>query len=87
MTDEISIQEARRIALAAQGFHRARPKSVKSADVAGVIRRLGLVQLDFVNVIGPAHYQVIFSRLGKYDRKLLDNLLYRSGEFTEQWVP
>jgi uncharacterized protein len=83
---EISIEEARRVALAAQGFDRPRPASVDSRGIADVIRRLGLVQLDFVNVVGPAHYQVIFSRLGKYDRKLLDDLIYRSGEFTEQWA-
>jgi uncharacterized protein YcaQ len=82
----ISIAEARRIALVAQGFDRPRLKSVKAADIAALIRRLGLVQLDFVNVIGPAHYQVIFSRLGKYNRKLLDDLIYRSSEFTEQWA-
>jgi uncharacterized protein YcaQ len=82
----ISIAEARRIALAAQGFDRPRPKSVKIADIAALIRRLGLVQLDFVNVTGPAHYQVVFSRLGNYNRKLLDDLIYRSGEFTEQWA-
>jgi len=82
----ISIAEARRIALAAQGFDRPRPKSVRIAEIAALIRRLGLVQLDFVNVIGPAHYQVIFSRLGSYNRKLLDHLVYRSGEFTEQWA-
>ena len=82
----LSISEARRVALAAQGFHLPRPRAVTSAAIAAVIRRLGLVQLDFVNVIGPAHYQVIFSRLGKYDRKLLDDLVYRSGEFTEQWA-
>jgi uncharacterized protein YcaQ len=84
--ESISLQEARRIALGAQGFDQPRPTSVAKADVAAVIRRLGLVQLDFVNVTGPAHYQVIFSRLGKYDRKLLDDLVYRSGEFTEQWA-
>jgi len=59
---------------------------VGPAQIAGVIRKLGLVQLDFVNVVGPAHYQVIFSRLGPYNRKLLDDLIYRSGEFTEQWA-
>src|SRR5260221_10826123 len=86
MADTISLSEARRLALSAQGFHRPRPARVSSAHVATVIRRLGLVQLDFVNVIGPAHYHVIYSRLGHYDRKLFDRVGYRSGEFTEQWA-
>jgi uncharacterized protein YcaQ len=51
-----------------------------------VIVRLGLLQLDFVNVVCPAHYQVLFSRLGPYDTSLLDRLAYRRRELTEQWA-
>lgn len=82
----LSLSEARRIALAAQGFHRPRPARVRAADVEAVIRRLGLLQIDFVNVLTPAHYQVPFSRLGVYDRALLDTVVYGSGKFTEQWA-
>jgi len=78
--------EARRLALAAQGFDRPRPARVTIRDLARVIRRLALVQLDYVNVLVPSHYQVPFSRLGPYDRTLLDRLVYRSGEFTEHWA-
>src|SRR5579863_6745366 len=60
----LSLGEARRIAITAQGLDRPRPRRVGPAQIAAVIRKLGLVQLDFVNVVGPAHYQVIFSRLG-----------------------
>jgi uncharacterized protein YcaQ len=45
-----------------------------------------LLQIDCVNVLVPAHYQVLFSRLGPYDRRLLDDLVYRRREFTEQWA-
>jgi uncharacterized protein YcaQ len=83
----LSIDAARRIALAAQGFDRPRPAGRPDArHVRRVIRRLGLLQLDFVTVVGPAHYQVLFSRLGPYDRGLLDDLAYRRREFTEQWA-
>lgn len=83
----LSLDEARRLALAAQGFDRPRPAGRPDARlVRGVIRRLGLLQLDFVTVVGPAHYQVLFSRLGPYDRALLDDLAYRRREFTEQWA-
>ena len=86
-TPDFSLSEARRIALGAQGFDRPRPKRAPGLrDVARVIRRLGLLQIDFVNVLAPAHYQVPFSRLGPYKRAHLDDLVYRGREFTEQWA-
>ena len=83
---QLALAEARRIALAAQGFDRPRPARVTIRDLARTIRRLGLVQLDYVNVLAPSHYQVPFSRLGRYDRSQLDRLVYGSGEFTEHWA-
>jgi len=84
--DSISLGEARRIALAAQGFDRSRPASVNAAHLRRIIRQVGLLQIDSVNVLLPAHYQVPFSRLGPYDRSRLDALIYRDREFTEQWA-
>ena len=81
-----SLSEARRIALAAQGFDRRRPARVTLRDLRRVIHQLGLLQIDYVNVLGPAHYHVPFSRLGPYPRALLDELIYRRREFTEQWA-
>ena len=83
---QLSLPQARAIALAAQGFDRPRPRRATIRDVARTIRRLALVQLDYVNVVVPSHYQVLFSRLGPYDRSLLDKLVYGSGEFTEHWA-
>ncbi len=85
--DSLSIDEARRIALAAQGFDQGRPKArVDIRHLRAVISRLGLLQIDYVNVLVPAHYQVPFSRLGPYERSSLDTLVYKKGEFTEQWA-
>lgn len=85
--DEISFGEARRLALGAQGFDRPRPRGpVGLAHLRRTIRQLGLIQIDYVNVLVPAHYQVLFSRLGPYDRSLLDSLVYRRREFTEHWA-
>jgi uncharacterized protein len=50
------------------------------------MRVLGLLQLDFVNVLLPAQYLVAWSRLGSYDRECFDRYLYRSGLYTEQWA-
>ena len=84
--DELSSSEARRVALGAQGFHRERPGKVDSRHVRRLIHDLGLVQIDFVNVLIPAQYQVLFSRLGPYRRSILDDLVYRRREFTEQFA-
>ena len=84
--DSLSIGEARRIALAAQGFDRPRPTTVNAGHLRRVIRQVGLLQIDSVSVLLPAHYQVPFSRLGAYDRARLDALIYRDREFTEQWA-
>jgi uncharacterized protein YcaQ len=85
--ETFSRSEARRIALAAQGFDRPRPKGPLTVrHLRGVIGQLGLLQLDFVNVLIPAHYQIPFSRLGPYRPALLEELVYRRREFTEQWA-
>jgi uncharacterized protein YcaQ len=85
--DSLSIDEARRIALEAQGFTRSRPRGpVSISHLRRVIHRLGLLQLDYVNVLVPAHYLVLFSRLGPYPRRSLDELVYQKREFTEQWA-
>jgi uncharacterized protein len=84
---DLSLPEARRIALAAQGFDRPRPRGpITTQHLRRTILQLGLLQIDFVNVLVPAHYQVPFSRLGPYDRSRLDDLVYARREFTEQWA-
>jgi len=50
------------------------------------MRQLGVVQIDFVNVLIPAHYVTAFSRLGPYDRAMFDRLVYEHREFIEQWA-
>src|ERR1700676_5564675 len=84
---DLSLAEARRIALAAQGFDRPRPRGpITTQHLRRTIQQLGLLQIDFVNVLVPAHYQVPFSRLGPYDRSRLDKLVYARRELTEQWA-
>ena len=82
----LSIAEARQLALAAQGFGEPRPRKPGLRHLAALIRRLGLLQLDFVNVLVPSHYLVPFSRLGPYNRAALDRVVYGGGDFTEQWA-
>jgi uncharacterized protein YcaQ len=83
----LSIAEARRVAIAAQLLHKPRPAGVvDQRHIRRVINTLGLLQLDFVNVLIPAHYLVVFSRLGPYERNRFHKLVYGSREFTEQWA-
>ena len=82
----LAIADARRIALTAQGFGAPRARKPGPRHLAAVIRRLGLLQLDFVNVLVPSHYLVPFSRLGPYNRAALDRVVYGGREFTEQWA-
>src|SRR6185437_11397561 len=59
----------------AQGFDKprpARPPGIR--QISAVVGRLGLLQLDSVNVFSRAHYMPVFSRLGPYDRSLLDRI-------------
>jgi len=85
--NQLSIGEARRIALAAQGFDKSRPAgSPNQGHIRRVINALGLLQLDFVNVLVPAHYLVLFSRLGPYDRRRMHKLVYQGRDFIEHWA-
>lgn len=84
--ERLSLPAARRVALAAQGFGRRRPAGrVHAGHLGRLVERLGLLQLDFVNVLVPSHYLVPFSRLGPYDRAALDRLA-AGRRFTEQWA-
>lgn len=83
----LSIAEARRIALAAQGFDKERPQGrTDSRHLRRVIKSLQLLQLDYVNVLMPAHFLVLWSRLGSYNRNRFERFIYGNGEYTEQWA-
>lgn len=79
--------EARRIALGAQGFAGERPRArAGPRQFAAVIQRLGLVQLDSVNVCVRSHYMPFYARLGGYDREHLDRWLNTGGRHFEYWA-
>jgi uncharacterized protein len=72
----LSLAEARRIALAAQQFGAAKAPLKTSTSFAQVVRGLGVVQIDSVNVLVRSHYLPAFSRRGNYSRTLLDRAAY-----------
>ncbi len=86
MTD-LSRDEARRIAVAAQGFADPRPAGrVDIRHLRRILRRVGLLQIDSVNVLVRSHYLPLFSRLGPYPVSLLDDAVYRRRELFETWA-
>ena len=83
----VSAAQARRIALAAQGFGRARTVEPGTRQLNSTIDRLGLLQLDSVNVFERSHYLPLFARLGAYDKSELDRLTFgRKSRFVEYWA-
>ena len=88
MKDALSAAEARRIALAAQGFGGPRPGlDTTKRQLTRLIERLGVVQIDSVNVVSRTHYLPAFSRLGAYPRAMLEELAWaRKRPLFEYWA-
>jgi uncharacterized protein len=83
---DISLGEARRIALAAQGFADSLPKTKGTKrHLHRVIGRTGVLQLDSVNIVARPQYVVPFSRIGKYAQDLLDEVAYHDRAWFEYW--
>jgi len=74
-----------RLMLAAQGIDRAPRRRATKADVLEVIRRMGALQIDTINVVARSPYLVLWSRLGAYDPEWLDELL-AEGRLFEYWA-
>ena len=78
MTEKLTNGQARRIALAAQGFTVARPSAVPDArHLRRVLSRTQLLQMDSIYVLERAHYLPAYSRLGAYRHEIVDRAAYR----------
>ncbi|WP_309073035.1 DNA glycosylase AlkZ-like family protein [Paenarthrobacter sp.] len=88
MTASLSLSQARRIALAAQGLAKVRPVGpVTSRAVGRTFAQLQLVQIDSVNVVARSHYLPFFSRLGNYDPLILNSMASRNPrKMMEYWA-
>jgi uncharacterized protein len=85
--ERISLATARRIALAAQGFAEKRPAPM-AADrrhARKVVNRLGIIQVDSVNVLARSQELPMFARLGPHKRDLIPSLI-AGGELFEYWA-
>jgi uncharacterized protein len=89
--DRLSLAQARRLAIGAQGLSGtgSSPKRpVASADrrhLRRVLEHTGLFQIDSVNVLARAHYLPAYSRLGPYDADLIDKMAFKHRELFEYW--
>ncbi len=81
----LSLGEARRAALAAQGLGVPKPEAATKRHLLATVQRLGLLQIDSVNVLVRAHYFPPFSRIGPYPTEWLDDLAYRKRRLFEYW--
>jgi uncharacterized protein YcaQ len=84
MRTALSLAEARRLAVASQGFG-PRPATASITHVRKLAQRIHAYQIDSVNVLVRAHYVPAFARVGPYPMDALDTLAYRKRELFEYW--
>ncbi|GDX18933.1 hypothetical protein LBMAG06_10620 [Actinomycetes bacterium] len=83
--DSLSIKDARALALAAQGFDSPRTKTKSTtADAVALIKKLGVIQIDSVNVLVRSQELPLFSRLGDHDRNAIPKATSQ-GKIFEYW--
>ena len=83
--DSLSIKDARALALAAQGFDSPRTKTKSTtADAVAIIKKLGVIQIDSVNVLVRSQELPLFSRLGDHDRNAIPKATSQ-GKIFEYW--
>jgi uncharacterized protein len=86
MRRTVRVEHARRLAVARQGLSGPRPKPVTADDILALVRAIGCLQLDPTAIVARSHLLVLFSRLGPFDPKLVDTLLWDERRLHEYWA-
>jgi uncharacterized protein YcaQ len=81
----LSSLQARALHLAAQGLLAKPVRAATQADVRAAVRRMALLQIDTIHIVARSPYLVLFSRLGAYPMRWLDELL-ASADLFECWA-
>ena len=86
MHRKIRIEHARRLAVARQRLSGPRPNPITADDIHALVRTIGCLQLDPTAIVARNHLLVAFSRLGAFDPKLVDSLLWEQRRLYEYWA-
>ncbi|WP_245599461.1 winged helix-turn-helix domain-containing protein [Nakamurella lactea] len=88
----LTAAQARRTAIAAQGLHRPRSAGgpINRGHLRRLVERIGVLQIDSVNVLARAHYLPVFARLGAYPTEVLDGAAWparaKDRQLLESWA-
>ena len=82
-----SVDAVRRLAIAKQGLNGPLPRKVTSATLLAVVRQLAFVQWDPVTIVAPSHLLSFYARVGHFEPKLLDRLLWKDKTLFLHWTP
>ncbi|MGA7671480.1 MAG: crosslink repair DNA glycosylase YcaQ family protein [Nitrolancea sp.] len=85
MTVRISKDEAKALAVIAQGLDEPISEPPSKSVIMEIIRRIGCLQIDTISVVARSHYLVLWSRLGQYDSDLVDELHHPDRMLFEYW--
>ncbi len=86
MRRKVRIEDARRLAVGRQRLSGARSKPVTTDQIHELVQAIGCLQLDPTAIVARSHLLVVFSRLGPFDPKLIDVLLWNERRLYEYWA-
>src|SRR6202022_4155983 len=86
MPRRVRMEHARQLAVARQRLSGSRPKPVGTKDIHDLVRTIGCLQLDPTAIVARNHLLVLFSRLGPYEPRLVDVLLWNERRLYEYWA-
>ena len=82
----LALPEARHIALLKQGLYSQPAIPASKQSIVHLVQTIGMVQLDPLKVVERSHYLTVFSRLGHYQRRDFDELVWPDQQIVEQWA-